>query len=152
MSALFIIFLTVSIYYYILYVFSIISVLVGDTSSSSSTDDFDAVSRIEVFVSDSVLIISPFLLVHFTKKVTFFEGFHLILELLFFTSFKHSNKYLFFWAILEIFSCFIQLFISVSCSSIFSVVWLVLDFSSILGNQGLLQFDRISEIVELSYS
>ena len=31
-------------------------------------DDFDAVSRIEVFVSDSVLIISPFLLVHFTKK------------------------------------------------------------------------------------
>ena len=88
MSALFIIFLTVSIYYYILYVFSIMSFLVSDTSSSSSTDDFDAVSRIEVFVSDSVLIISPFLLVHFTKKVTFFEGFHLILELFFS---RHSN-------------------------------------------------------------
>ena len=84
-------------------------------------DDFDAVSRIEVFVSDSVLIISPFLLVHFTKKVTFFEGFHLILELFFSRHSKtQTNIYFFeqFWRFFHV----IQLFISVSCSSIFSVV------------------------------
>ena len=61
---------------------SIISFLVGDTSSSffsSSTDGFDAVSRIEICVSGSDLIISSFLIDSFCRKVTFFGALRLIL-------------------------------------------------------------------------
>ena len=62
------------------------SFLVGDNSSSSSTDDFDNVSRIEVFVSSSVLIMLFFLISSFCKK-TFFEAFYLIFQFLS----RHSN-------------------------------------------------------------
>ena len=56
-------------------VYSIISFLFGDASSfyfPSSADGFDAVSRIEVCASRSVLIISSFLISSFYKKINMF--------------------------------------------------------------------------------
>ena len=62
-------------YYFCYCICSIISFLFGNTYSfyfPSSADSFDAVSRIEVCASRSVLIISSFLISSFYKKTNMF--------------------------------------------------------------------------------
>ena len=67
------------------YISSIISFIVGDISSSfysSSNYGFASVSRIEVCVLSSVLIIASFLASPFCKKVRSFEASYLIFQFL----------------------------------------------------------------------
>ena len=68
------------------FISSIISFLIGDTSSFSSfyTNSFDTACKIEVCFSSSLLIIWSCFLVHFAKKETFcFEAFRMIFQFLY---------------------------------------------------------------------
>ena len=67
----------------------VISFLVCATSSS--TDNFDTVSRTEVFVTISVLVISSFLISSFSKRVAFLEVFH-YLNFQFLSGFSGTDK------------------------------------------------------------
>ena len=111
------------------FISSIISFLIGDTSSFSSfyTNSFDTACKIEVCFSSSLLIIWSCFLVHFAKKRNILFWSILYDLSVSFTLFKHSNKD--FLINIGDFSFYITFL----CKKL-SLVWLVLDLSTILAN------------------